>query len=295
MNTTAFRITLLASTWIVGLPVPGSAQLTLSSHLSNLHVCRGADGNLAATPVRVESDAFSNPAYRRYNNGNYQMWIYACGDDKPGGCGNRNNWTWDQHACTGGTGTPCSWLVRLHSARPVTVHFRVLIFDRNNHEMTHWNDAQVLNLTWADLRNQRCPEQPEAQRKAEFGWGNYIAINPHVNRGDDTLTGTYESWTFTGDDPVTGFHVSCSGRLTGPSGPEAPGTITCDAQKAQPFEAWHCVTGPSYDRDTHAAMQRGSGGVFPGDVWWGAWACDGTLTKNGRTDNHHRFPNLWLK
>jgi hypothetical protein len=54
-----------------------------------------------------------------------------------------------------------------------------------------------------------------------------------------TLTGSHKSWTFKGVD-YRGVQVTCSGKLDGNPGKEAPGTMACNATAPSTGASYQC-------------------------------------------------------
>src|SRR5579871_211603 len=149
---------------IAMLPAPLLGQLTLTSHNPPPSVCRDEQNNLKADVIRVETNP-GNPfvgRYARFNNSAYELRLYVCASDAPGGCGNIRsaNWKVRPTVCKGGESCE-GWLISLARARPVTVYFVAFIFDRaHNRAVTTTNDTKpVFRLNWKDIGP--CPKQPQ--------------------------------------------------------------------------------------------------------------------------------------
>ena len=91
------RRLMACSAWlVVGIAVPASAQApvpTPTTDFPNLKVCTDAAGRLQMDPAHIESRAFLDPPYNRYNTSNYDLWLYACASDNPQSCTNLSSYT----------------------------------------------------------------------------------------------------------------------------------------------------------------------------------------------------------
>src|SRR5262249_12621352 len=183
-------------------------------------LCRDAQGKLQADSVSVESNTWFKPSY---NSRDYEMRLFVCPSDNPQGCftpqGNPNPQSWRPFpgTCSGGSGVPCKWLIRLNQPRQVTVYLKAHVYEKaSNRRVTTPQDSQQLNITWTNT-GQRCPEQQQPgpavgeDLRAVFVWnrdpdGNFV-INVDGQRTPPdpaNLTGNFQRWQFTGRDPRTG-------------------------------------------------------------------------------------------
>ncbi len=94
----------------VALPAPLAAQLVLTSNNNTPGICRSA-GKLQSDSVRIE---IANPfvgRYAAYNNSAYELQLWVCPSDAPGGCNTFNppNWRPRPTVCAGGTPAGDGW------------------------------------------------------------------------------------------------------------------------------------------------------------------------------------------
>jgi hypothetical protein len=177
----------------------------------------------------VDSDAFS--AFPVYKTPAYELRVYYCPSDTPGGCRSSKMAPWRQIGrCDGGGANCTSSPIKLQTPRSVTLYFLPLIYEKaRGRLMTPLKNVKVLPVTWTNT-GQRCPEQQPGpavgeDHRVEFSWnGNgVINVNGTLTPPDPAnLTGNFQHWDFIGHDNRTGADLHCTGGLL-PGRRAAPG------------------------------------------------------------------------